>query len=298
MIERPTVALGSAFSLDDLHAIGAGRFGISLGEEARARVIAASELVERLSSAGDDAPNVYGVNTGFGALAETRVAAEQMRALQRNLVLSHSCGVGEPLPPPAVRAMIALRAQTLALGCSGVRPQVIEALVALLDADVIPRIPSQGSVGASGDLAPLAHLASVLIGEGEAFVDGVLFSGADALAKRGLAPLTLGAKEGLALINGTQMMVAIGGLAIVEAERLATLADVIGAMSLEALEGSSRPFDERIQAVRPHPGQAGSAGNLRALLAESGDRGEPSRLQEGAGPVLAPLHAAGARRDA
>jgi histidine ammonia-lyase len=267
--ERPRIALGSAFSLDDLHAIGGGRAGISLGEEARGHVVAASAFVSRLSSAGDEAPNVYGVNTGFGALAETRVAAEQMRALQRNLVLSHSCGVGAPLPPPAVRAMIALRAQTLALGCSGVRPEVIDALVKLLDADVIPRIPSQGSVGASGDLAPLAHLASVLIGEGEAFVDGELLSGADALAKRGLAPLTLGAKEGLALINGTQMMVAIGGLAIVEAERLSTLSDVVGAMSLEALKGSSRPFDERIQGVRPHPGQAQSAGNLRVLLAES-----------------------------
>jgi histidine ammonia-lyase len=269
MPTRPRIALGSAFSLDDLHDVGRGDVGLSFGAGARALVEAASAFVKRLAQAGDDAPNVYGVNTGFGALSETRVEAQQMRALQRNLVLSHSCGMGPPLTPRAVRAMIALRAQTLSLGCSGVRPEVIEALVALLDADVVPRIPCQGSVGASGDLAPLAHLASVLIGEGEAYVDGDLMSGAEALTCRGLDPLVLEAKEGLALINGTQMMLAVGGLAVVEAERLTTLADIIGAMSLEALEGSARPFDPRIQAVRPHPGQAASADNLRALLAQS-----------------------------
>ncbi|RLB49561.1 MAG: histidine ammonia-lyase [Deltaproteobacteria bacterium] len=268
MTERQ-IELGRAFTLDDLNALGRRQVGLLFPPEARAKVIRASDFVQRLSQAGDEAPNVYGVNTGFGALAETRVEAQQMRALQRNLVLSHSCGVGEPLPQEAVRAMIALRAQTLALGHSGVRPAVIDALVALYEADVIPRIPCQGSVGASGDLAPLAHLASVLIGEGEAFVDGELMAGAQALDKRGLEPLVLGAKEGLALINGTQMMLAIGALATVEAESLAKLADVIGAMSLEALEGSSRPFDPRIQEVRPHPGQAESATNLRAILAES-----------------------------
>jgi len=263
------LALGSPWTLDDLDRVARGHARLELGPEARARVERARDFVARLSIAGDEAPNVYGVNTGFGALAETRVAAAQMRALQCNLVRSHACGVGPCLPERVVRAMIALRAQTLALGHSGVRPLLIEALVAMLHAGVHPRIPSQGSVGASGDLAPLAHLALVLIGEGEAVFEGEVQSGADALSRAGLEPVTLQAKEGLALINGTQMMLAVGGLAIVEAERLCTDADVVGAMSLEALEGSGRPFDPRVQAVRPHPGQAASADNLRALLSES-----------------------------
>jgi histidine ammonia-lyase len=267
--DRARIELSSGFSLDDLHALSRGELGLVFPDRARANVERARAFVDDLSRAGDEAPNVYGVNTGFGALAETRVEAQAMRALQRNLVRSHSCGVGAPLPSDAVRAMIALRAQTLALGHSGVRPLLIEALVNMLDAGVLPRIPEQGSVGASGDLAPLAHLALVLIGEGEAFFRGELVPGGDALLRAGLSPIELEAKEGLALINGTQMMLAIGGIATVEAERLCTLADLIGAMSLEALEGSARPFDPRIEGVRPHPGQAASAKNLRAILAES-----------------------------
>ncbi len=230
------------------------------------RVEAAHAVVRRLASEGDDAPNVYGVNTGFGALAETRISASDIRTLQHNLLRSHACGVGPDFPAPVVRCMIALRAQVLALGNSGVRPVVVERLVALLENDVLPRIPSQGSVGASGDLAPLAHLALVLIGEGEADYQGKRMGGAEALAAAGIEPLALEAKEGLALINGTQMMLAVGSLAVVEAERLCRIADVVGAMSLEALQGSRRPFDPRIQGVRPHPGQAESAGNLRKLL--------------------------------
>jgi len=192
-----------------------------------------------------------------------------MRALQRNLVRSHACGVGAELPPPAVRAMIALRAQVLALGHSGVRPELVDQLVAMLHAGIEPCIPAQGSVGASGDLAPLAHLALVLIGEGEAVLHGQRMPGGRALAAAGLEPVVLEAKEGLALINGTQLMLAVGGLAVLEGERLCRAADVVGAMSLEALKGSQRPFEERIQALRPHPGQALSARNLRALLAGS-----------------------------
>ncbi|MBX3273309.1 MAG: histidine ammonia-lyase [Sandaracinaceae bacterium] len=264
-----TVSLGEPWTLDALGRIASGRASVVFGAEARARVARARAVVDRLANAGDEAPNVYGVNTGFGALAETRIAADQVRTLQRNLVRSHACGVGDDLSTDAVRAMMALRAQTIAMGCSGARPELVDLLVAMLERGVVPRIPSQGSVGASGDLAPLAHLALVMIGEGEADVGGRKMSGAEALREVGLDPVTLEAKEGLALINGTQLIVAVGALAILEGERLATHADLVGAMSLEALQGSARPFDPRIQEVRPHPGQALTAANLRALLADS-----------------------------
>ncbi len=258
--------LGTPFTLDDLESVARRGRGIALTDEARGKVERARAVVARLAEAGEEAPNVYGVNTGFGALAETRIAADDVRALQRNLIRSHACGVGPELPEDVVRAMIALRAQTLALGCSGVRSLVIETLAQMLQAGVHPCIPSQGSVGASGDLAPLAHLALVLIGEGEARFGRQRMEGGRAMEAAGIAPLALEAKEGLALINGTQMMVAVGGLAIVDGERLCRDADAIGAMSLEALEGSKRPFDPRIHAMRPHPGQAASAANLRTLL--------------------------------
>ncbi len=261
--------LGAAWSLEELWRLSHGEVGLAITDATRERMARSRTYVAELAEAGDDAPNVYGVNTGFGALAETRIDAKKIRQLQHNLLRSHACGVGPDLPPPVVRAMIALRAQVLALGFSGVRVKLVEQLVGLLDADILPRIPAQGSVGASGDLAPLAHLALVLTGEGEADVAGERMGGADALKRAGLTPLQLEAKEGLALINGTQMMLAIGGIAVVEAQRLCALADVVGAMSLEALEGSGRPFDPRIAAARPHPGQAASADNLRRLLANS-----------------------------
>lgn len=260
--------LGDSFSLDELARVADGTATLVLDKH-RAKVAAARAFVEKLQAQGDDAPNVYGVNTGFGALAETRIQAAQMRTLQRNLVRSHACGVGPALPEGVVRIMTALRAQTLALGHSGVRPELVDALAAMLHAGVHPVIPSQGSVGASGDLAPLAHLALVLIGEGQAIYKGEKMSGAEALKKAGLTPMELEAKEGLALINGTQMIVAVGAYAVIEAERLCRTADVVGAMSLEALKGSKRPFDPRIQEARRHPGQSECAANLRALLNDS-----------------------------
>ncbi len=261
--------LGAPWPLDALGEIGRGEARLHFGAEARRRVVRAREAVERIVSGGERAPSVYGVNTGFGALAETRIPPESIRQLQVNLVRSHACGVGEPLAPEVVRAMVALRAQVLAMGHSGVRPEVIDALLALLEADVVPVVPSRGSVGASGDLAPLAHLALVLVGEGEAFFGGERLEGSEALRRAGLSPLRLEAKEGLSLVNGTQMMLALGGIALLEAERLCRQADVVGAMSLDALKGSARPFQARIQAVRPHPGQAAVASNLRRLLQDS-----------------------------
>ena len=282
------VVLGRPLSLRDLEDVALRARPVRLDDAARARVEASRRAVEAIALAGDDAPNVYGVNTGFGALSETRIGAADIRALQQNLVRSHATGIGADLPIPAVRGMMLLRAQVLALGHSGVRLAVLEQLMALLNAGVHPRIPSQGSVGASGDLAPLAHLALTLIGEGEASLDAPRGEGAarggqsayneaqrrleasgEVLARAGIAPVVLEAKEGLALINGTQYMASLGTLALLEAERLATAADVAGAMSLEALKGTSRPFDERLQAARPHPGQATVAANLRGLLADS-----------------------------
>lgn len=263
---RPQVRIGDAIPLETLDLVARGEASVVLPDEVRARIDRARAAVDRLAQGGDRAPNVYGVNTGFGALAETRIAADQIRALQRNLVRSHACGVGPLLPREAVRAMMFLRAQTIAMGNSGARSAIVDLVLAMLERGVHPCIPSQGSVGASGDLAPLAHLALVLIGEGEAEHQGTIMPGDRALAAAGLAPVELEAKEGLAMINGTQLITAIGALAVVRGEKLCTTADVVGAMSLEALKGTARPFDARVQAVRPHPGQADTAANLRALL--------------------------------
>lgn len=261
--------LGEAWTLETIEAIATKRVRVVFPAAARAEVDRARAGIDRLTARGDDAPNVYGVNTGFGALAETRIAAPQVRELQKNLVRSHACGVGPLVSREVVRVMMALRAQTIALGNSGARSIVVDLLVEMLERDVHPCVPSKGSVGASGDLAPLAHLALVLIGEGEAEVGGETLDGRAALAKVGLTPLVLEAKEGLALINGTQLIVAIGALAVLEGERLCRAADVTGAMSLEALKGSSVPFDPRIHRARPHPGQALSAANLARLLTGS-----------------------------
>jgi histidine ammonia-lyase len=239
---------------------------VGLAVDARERVEASRAVVD---SAIADGRVVYGITTGFGALADVVIPAHRIRELQANLVRSHAAGVGEPLPEPETRAVLLLRANVLAAGCSGVRPAVIELLLAMLNARVHPVVPERGSVGASGDLAPLAHVAHVLMGEGEAHVDGQRMAGGAALESRGLAPVTLEAKEGLALINGTQVMTAVGCLSLLRAERAVETAEVAGAMSLEALKGTPDAFDAAIQRVRPHAGQVTSAERLRTLLADS-----------------------------
>ena len=239
---------------------------VALDRRAEQRIDDAAKLVQRLAEAGEP---VYGVNTGYGDLATVRVPTDQLRALQRNLVRSHAVGVGDPLPIDVVRAILLLRANTLAAGRSGVRRRTIEAVLDLLDRGVHPVIPRHGSVGASGDLAPLAHAALVLIGEGEAFHQGTRLPGAEALRRAKLEPIELAPKEGLSLINGTQVMSAIGCLALHDAEVLATSADVIGALAAEALRATDRAWDEDLHAARPHPGQVAVAANLRTLTAGS-----------------------------
>ena len=264
------VHVGRPLSLSDLEDVAVRLRTVGFAEEARAKVDRSRQAIDAIADAGDAAPNVYGVNTGFGALSETRISAADVRQLQQNLVRSHSTGVGPNLSPAEVRGMMLLRAQVLALGHSGVRGLLVDVLVEMLNKRVHPRIPVQGSVGASGDLAPLAHLALTMIGEGEAQIgDGPMRPSADVLREVGITPVVLAAKEGLALINGTQLMASLGTLALLAAERLCVTADVAGAMSLEALKGSTRPFDDRLQAARPHPGQRIVANNLRKLLADS-----------------------------
>lgn len=267
----PAVVLGDApLTLEAIAAVARGRAPVTLGASARTKMLAARAVIDGIARGGADAPAVYGVNTGFGALAEVRVSPAQILELQRNLVRSHACGVGAPLPADCVRAMMLLRAQVLAGGCSGARPAIAELLCAMLAKGVHPIIPARGSVGASGDLAPLAHLALVLIGEGEAILDGARLPGAEAMKRAGLMPVSLEAKEGITVLNGTQHMTAIGSLTVLDAEDTCRVADLAGAMSLEAYKGTPRAFDARIQAVRPHPGQAIVAANLRRLLADSG----------------------------
>lgn len=263
------VLVGRPLGIDALVRVARHGARVELCPEARARVRASRAAIDAIAREGDRAPAVYGVNTGFGALAETRIPEGDILALQRNLVRSHSSGVGPDLGAAEVRGMMLLRAQVVAQGHSGVREEVVDLLLGMLNAGLVPRVPAQGSVGASGDLAPLAHLALALLGEGEVIEDGRRVPAGPALEKAGLRPVVLQAKEGLALINGTQFMTAIGALALHDAERLARVADVAGAIALEALLGSSTPFDARLQQVRPHPGQIAVAENLRGLLADS-----------------------------
>lgn len=243
---------------------------VQLSPVAVERTARARAVVESIVERGDQAPSVYGINTGFGFLADVRIGASEIQALQRNLIRSHAAGVGPALETPVVRAMLLLRAVTLSLGYSGVRPLVVERLCDFLNGRIHPVVPSRGSVGASGDLAPLAHLALALIGEGEVRVGWpsaeIAQPSADVHVQAGLSPIVLQAREGLALVNGTQCMTAIGALAVYDALDACRLADLIGAMSLESLLGTPRAFDARIHAVRPHPGQAQSAANLRRLL--------------------------------
>jgi histidine ammonia-lyase len=230
---------------------------------------ASRAVIERLVASN---AAVYGVNTGFGKMASVRISREQIGTLQVNLVRSHACGVGAPLSEAETRAMLVLRANAIAKGFSGVRPVVAETLCAMLNKSVHPVIPGQGSVGASGDLAPLAHLAQVAIGEGEAIYDGQRMAGGAAMKAAGIAPLNLEAKEGLAMLNGTQGMLALLSLALRDAEIVADTADVAASLSLDALRGSPAAFDERIAKVRPYPGHATTAKNLERLNAGSAIR--------------------------
>ena len=253
---------GERLTLENLYRLVFDGAEAEIPPAARERMNASRAVIERLVEA-DTA--VYGVNTGFGKMASTRISRDEIRQLQLNLVRSHACGVGAPLSEHATRAMLALRANAIAKGFSGVRPVVAETLVAMLNGGVHPVIPSQGSVGASGDLAPLAHLAQVVIGEGRAIFQGRTMTGAEAMRAAGIAPLTLDAKEGLALLNGTQAMLALAALALREAEIAADTADVAAALSLDALRGSPAAFDARIAGVRPHPGQAITARNIERM---------------------------------
>jgi histidine ammonia-lyase len=256
-------------TLDDLLAIHCGGVRLQL-DPAAAPVIAASAAVVQRAAEGD-AP-VYGVNTGFGKLANQRISESDLALLQLNLIRSHSVGVGEPLQPAVVRLMLAMKAASLARGASGVRPVVIDSLLAVFNAGLVPHVPSQGSVGASGDLAPLAHMTLALIGEGEFLVDGQRRPAAAVLAEAGIAPLKLAAKEGLALINGTQTSTALALHAFLAFEPVLESALVIGALTVDAARGSDGPFDPRIHALRGQPGQMDVAQYYRALLAGSAIR--------------------------
>lgn len=259
---------GRKLALEEVAAVAAGA-RVELAGVARERMGASRAAVERLLATGK---TIYGVNTGFGKLSEYSISPDELRQLQINLVRSHACGVGEPLSIAETRAMLLLRANVLALGYSGARVEIADVLAAMLNAGVHPVIPEKGSVGASGDLAPLAHLALVVIGEGEAFYKGVRMPGGRAMQMAGIAPLELGAKEGLALLNGTQAMSAVGGLAVARGERLVRVATIAGAMTLEALKGTPAAFDPRIHAARPQYGQEQVAAHLRDLLEDSAIR--------------------------
>jgi histidine ammonia-lyase len=257
---------GQPLSLEQIGQVAGGSMDASVAPAAGQRIAASQAVVERIVASNETA---YGINTGFGKMSDVRIGPGDLQQLQRNLVRSHASGLGEPLEEAEVRAMLLLRANVLAKGLSGVRYELIELLVALLNHRVHPVIPAKGSVGASGDLAPLAHLALVLIGEGEAFFQSARMPAKAALAKAGLTPLVLEAKEGLALLNGTQAMAAVGGLAVLRAIRVNQLFDLAGAMALEALRGTPVAFDERIHQARPHRGQMQAAQHLRTLLRDS-----------------------------
>ncbi len=276
---------GQPLALKEIAEIASGKVRLELAPAAMAHMEASRRVVWRVA---EEHRPVYGINTGFGKLCEVRIADDAIDRLQLNLVRSHACGLGQPLSEEETRVVMALRANTLALGYSGVRPLIAEILVAMLDRGVLPVIPEKGSVGASGDLAPLAHLALAIIGEGEVTYQGRRWPSRDALRLARIEPVRLEAKEGLALLNGTQALTAVGGLALWRAWRVVGLADVAGAMSLEALMGTPVAFDERIHAARPHAGQAGTAARLRSLLEGSdvdparrrAQRAPPARVQD------------------
>src|SRR5437764_1601626 len=258
---------GEDLKIDDVWAVAVDGAPGALAAEAREKVVRARALVERVAHGRTE--HTYGVNTGFGKFVSRSIPEELTVELQLRLLRSHACGVGEPYPDEVVRAAMLLRANALAKGYSGARVETVELLIECLNRGVLPHVPSRGSVGASGDLAPLAHLALPLVGEGEAWVDGGRLDGAAALAAVGLEPIALEAKEGLSLVNGTQFMAAFGSLALSRARRLAKTADLACALSLEALQGSRTSFLPQIHATRPLPGQIDSAANVLRLLDDS-----------------------------
>ena len=272
---------GEQISLLELTAVAVGGETVHISSAVRPRVLASRKIIEEIVAREEV---VYGVNTGFGKLSDVRIPQGDLRELQLNLVRSHACGIGNPLSIPEVRAMMLLRANVLALGFSGIRFEIIEMLCQMLNRGVHPVVPEKGSVGASGDLAPLAHLALSLIGEGEAFSEGERMASSDALRRMKLEPALLEAKEGLALLNGTQAMHAVGGLSILRAQRFSRVADVSGAMSLEALTGTPAAFDPRLHEARPHPGQKAVAKHLVSIMEGSeireSHRADDPRVQD------------------
>jgi histidine ammonia-lyase len=263
--KSPVVVDGETLSLEAVEAVASGA-SCTLSAGAVRRVKASRRAVDAAVAGGRV---VYGVNTGFGQLANVSIPGDKLEELQENLIRSHAAGAGRPLDPRIVRAILALRANCLARGHSGLKLETLERMLAMLAAGIVPVVPEKGSVGASGDLAPLAHIALSLIGEGEVFYRGRRTSAKSAFTRARLSPVRLAPKEGIALINGTQVMTAIGALALLDAERLAVAADIVGSMTLEALQGSHRAFDRRIHDARPQRGQGASAANLRRLLAGS-----------------------------
>ena len=262
-----TISIGfDGMTLEDLTAIARDGAQAKLTESAGTRIRETRRLVDRWV---EDEKTIYGITTGFGALSDVAISKKDTRLLQENILTSHSAGVGKPLDEEIVRAVMALRIKDLARGHSGVRLETVQHLVALLNRGVCPVIPEKGSVGASGDLAPLAHLSLVLLGLGEAFYQGRRMSGDQALHKCGLKPLRLESGEGLALVNGTQVMTAIGALAVNDAIRISKMTDIAAAMSLEVLMGSRTEFDKRIHQIRPHPGQAAVAANMERIIKNS-----------------------------
>ena len=254
---------GQRLTLAEIAAVALGNDKVEISAAARSRITASRKVIDEIIERDTV---VYGVNTGFGKLADVRVPHNELRELQLNLVRSHACGIGRPLSEPEVRAMLLLRANVLTLGFSGIRLEMVEMLCQMLNRGLHPVIPEKGSVGASGDLAPLAHLALSLIGEGETFFEGERLEGGEALRRAKIKPAQLEAKEGLALLNGTQAMHAVGGLSILRGKRLARVADVSGAMTLEALKGTPSAFDPRLHEARPHAGQKAVAEHLLFLL--------------------------------
>src|SRR5256714_7622392 len=254
---------GRPLSLTEIAAVAIANEPVEIAPSAHAIIHASRRVIEQIVARN---AVIYGVSTGFGKLSDVRVAPDQLEDLQLNLVRSHSCGIGRPLSEPEVRAMMLLRANVLTLGFSGIRLEVIQLLCEMINRRVHPVIPEKGSVGASGDLAPLAHLSLTVVGEGEAFFGGSRMPSAQALQRADLQPVELAAKEGLALLNGTQGMHGVGGLALLRAKRLARVADVSGAMTLEGLKDTPSAFDSRVQEARPHPGQKAVAAHLRKLV--------------------------------